>query len=298
MPLFDCNHGDPLFVKEGSSAHVRLEKLKERLISCSQDERSGIERSIRLQEAGLKGEEQVVFELKNSHVALCALQDLRLEHEGLSAQIDFLVIMPYVTVVIECKNLVGDITINERGDFIREFGEGRNRHEEGIYSPVTQNARHLDLMKAIRLAEKGTIGKLLQRTFFDDLNKSIVVLANPRTVLKDAAAPEEIRRQIVRGDGLIAHLKQLNRSGKEAGNGKRNAKEMRAYAKYWLGKHVPAKAVDASPVDRDAEPDVVPVCPKCGEPMVRRSVTKGDRKGKEMWGCSRFPRCRGVINID
>lgn len=301
MSFFARDRGNPHFVKEDASAYELLAKLRARLETCPKKERAMIERRIRLQEAGIKGEEQIVFELKNSHLPLYALRDLRLEHEGLTAQIDFLVIMPYVNVVIECKNLVGNITVNEQGDFIREFGDGESRRVEGIYSPITQNARHIELIRAIRLSERGSIGRFLSGMFFDDRNKGIVVLANPRTVLEAAAAPEEIRRQIVRGDGLIARLKELNRKAKEAGNGRNTDDEMRLAAERWLEKHVPLDSPDLALSSKsydDASTEAVPSCPKCGASMVRRRVTRGERKGKEIWGCSCFPKCRGVIDID
>lgn len=42
-----------------------------------------------------------------------------------------------------------------------------------------------------------------------------------------------------------------------------------------------------------AEP-VVPACPRCGSPMVRRVAKAGARAGESFWGCSRFPGCRGI----
>lgn len=38
-----------------------------------------------------------------------------------------------------------------------------------------------------------------------------------------------------------------------------------------------------------------PVCPKCSARMVRRVARKGATAGQEFWGCSAYPRCRGVI---
>lgn len=38
-----------------------------------------------------------------------------------------------------------------------------------------------------------------------------------------------------------------------------------------------------------------PTCPKCAAPMVRRQTKTGDNAGKEFWGCSNFPKCRGVV---
>ena len=39
----------------------------------------------------------------------------------------------------------------------------------------------------------------------------------------------------------------------------------------------------------------VPDCPKCGRPMVRRTARRGANAGGEFWGCSEFPRCRGIV---
>lgn len=40
-----------------------------------------------------------------------------------------------------------------------------------------------------------------------------------------------------------------------------------------------------------------PICPKCGSPMLKRSTKKGANAGNEFWGCSRYPGCRGIVNI-
>lgn len=40
-----------------------------------------------------------------------------------------------------------------------------------------------------------------------------------------------------------------------------------------------------------------PLCPKCNIPMVLRTVSQGDHKGKQFYGCQNFPRCRQVKPI-
>ena len=40
--------------------------------------------------------------------------------------------------------------------------------------------------------------------------------------------------------------------------------------------------------------DSVPLCPKCGIPMVLRTVKKGKYKGKQFYGCRNYPNCREV----
>lgn len=39
-----------------------------------------------------------------------------------------------------------------------------------------------------------------------------------------------------------------------------------------------------------------PLCPKCGDVMIKRTAKKGPNVGNQFWGCSTFPKCKGVIN--
>ena len=41
-----------------------------------------------------------------------------------------------------------------------------------------------------------------------------------------------------------------------------------------------------------------PTCPKCNGEMVKRVVKKGLNQGQAFFGCSKFPKCWGVVNID
>ena len=40
-----------------------------------------------------------------------------------------------------------------------------------------------------------------------------------------------------------------------------------------------------------------PSCPNCGSQMVRRVARKGSNSGRAFWGCSNYPRCRGIKGI-
>lgn len=63
---------------------------------------------------------------------------------------------------------------------------------------------------------------------------------------------------------------------------------------------LPAVA-EPEPKDSEAETiqpkDSVPLCPKCGVPMLKRKATKGANAGKEFYGCSNYPKCREVRQI-
>lgn len=43
---------------------------------------------------------------------------------------------------------------------------------------------------------------------------------------------------------------------------------------------------------------LTPVCPKCHAEMTLRRARKGPQAGKEFWGCTRFPDCRGALPFE
>jgi len=47
-----------------------------------------------------------------------------------------------------------------------------------------------------------------------------------------------------------------------------------------------------------AEKAATPSCPTCGRSMVSRQVKRGAHAGNTIWGCPRYPTCRGLIAQD
>ncbi len=43
------------------------------------------------------------------------------------------------------------------------------------------------------------------------------------------------------------------------------------------------------------KPGAFPHCPKCGSEMVLRTAKSGSNQGEQFWGCSNYPRCRGIL---
>jgi transposase-like protein len=237
MGLFD-KMKEPIFLKETGSSNEQLEGLKALLPDAPQEIQVQIERDIKLLSAGMYGEEQIAFELKNSHMPMFILHDLFLTDGDLSAQIDYLVITRKRNFVIECKNLFGNIEINNNGDFIRTVYYNGRYNKEGIYSPITQNQRHLELIKKILRESKSNfiIKALFERfeRFFYDTYRTVVVLANPKTVLNAKYAKKEIKEQVIRADQLVDHIKQIN---SQRGCDTSSEKDTEELARYFLSLH-------------------------------------------------------------
>lgn len=41
----------------------------------------------------------------------------------------------------------------------------------------------------------------------------------------------------------------------------------------------------------------IPACPNCGKPTVLRTAKSGKAAGKQFWGCTGYPACKGIVNI-
>lgn len=227
----------PHFYKIDSDAVQHLEKLKEFHNNGPDSVKKRVEQDIRMLEYGISGEKNVAFELKNTYMPMIVLHDLNIEHNGLTSQIDYLVITQKFNLIIECKNLVGNIEVTRNGEFIRTTQFKGIRKQEGIYSPITQNERHLAMIRDIRVSRKSNfILKGLVDKYFDDNYKSVVVLANPKTIISMAQAPKDISAQIIRCDQLVGYIKKLY---KESRNELSMEKQMYELADFFLSLHKP-----------------------------------------------------------
>lgn len=235
MSLFS-EFKEPKFLNQPESIENQVDAMTKIMPRISDEGRAALQQDIKRLEYGAVGEKQVAFELANSHMPMYVLCDINLEYEGLSAQIDFIVVTRKLNFVIECKNLYGDIEINNKGEFIRTVCFNGRKYKEGMYSPIVQNQRHLDLMKKIRVdAAENTVYRLTREKFFAGFNRSIVVLANPKTVLNDRYAKAEVKKQVIRADQLIAFIKAECESSKEASG---SDEDMLKMAKFYLDRNV------------------------------------------------------------
>ena len=313
----------PVFIKENSDAEAYIEKMKDLSLKASGKVKEKIEQQINAAESGLYGEKQIAFELKNSGMDMFIMHDLYLEKNGLSAQIDFLVMTRKHTFIIECKNLYGNIEIDDKGNFIRHIGQGKFYRKEGFVSPVSQNERHLNVIKEIRKEYKTNFyTQGVFEKFFPRIYRSIVVLANPKTILNDKNAPNSIRKIVIRADQLVSYIKRIE---EEDDLYKSSEKEMHELLDSFIKCSKPCKSdyakkyeellngckenqeekqedpihdSSASSADKEvAGATTEKICPKCGKPLILRTAKKGDKTGNQFYGCSGFPKCRYIENV-
>lgn len=238
MGLFN-KMNNVVFVKEDSDTTkfiTRLELLREKL---NEKDKEKINQEIKIASIGKFGEDNIAFELKNAGIPIYVIRDLHIEVNNLSAQIDFLVITRKLNLIIECKNLIGDITIDNDGNFIRNYKVYNKKVKEGIYSPITQNKRHLEVIKQYKSEDmKNIIEKAFFKKYFYDYHKTVVVLANPKTILNARYAKKEVKKQVIRADQLIQYIKRISNESNEKST---SDNEMRNRAEKFIKMHTPNK---------------------------------------------------------
>lgn len=136
-----------------------------------------IDQEIKNIQSGLKGEEETAYQMAVHYAESknwMVIHDLRLEHNGMVAQIDHLMLNRFMEIyVCESKRFSEGVSINEHGEFAT-FYQGKAR---GIPSPIEQNNRHIILLN--KLFNSGRI-ELPTRLGFDMAPRliSLILVAN------------------------------------------------------------------------------------------------------------------------
>ena len=116
-------------------------------LNISSKQRFLIERELKFLMSGNSGESNSAYHLDFSYMHSknwALIHDLRIEHRGLVAQIDHLLINRFLNIhVLETKNYFYGIKITDDGEFLSYNGKGY----QGIESPIEQNKRHIELLQ-------------------------------------------------------------------------------------------------------------------------------------------------------
>ncbi|NLX57679.1 MAG: hypothetical protein GXY74_01165 [Phycisphaerae bacterium] len=111
--------------------------------------------------AGLQAEKDMAYHLKvffADRDSFAVFNNLKVEHKGLTAQVDHLVLTRWTAYFIESKSVSQVITVNEHG----EWGRIHNRRFTPIESPVEQSRRHKETLYNFMTEHRSEfMGKLL-----------------------------------------------------------------------------------------------------------------------------------------
>ena len=219
---------EPIVYKHESelqSKYDALMKLKSEI-----KENKALEQELVMVKKGLIGENEIEYQLMKSDIGMYILRDVKIKYKDLTAQIDYIIITPIYTYFIECKNLMGNITIDPKGNFIREWiNSNKQKQRIGMPSPLNQVENQRNVMKKIKLEQASSLDKLMIQNHFEDYNKVLVVVANQYTILNMTKAPKSIQSKVVRADRLNERIKyDLKNAPKDENKNSKSKMEERA----------------------------------------------------------------------
>lgn len=238
------------------------------------------------------------------------LHDLRFETQRGATQIDHILISRFLEFyVLESKTYGNGVSINERGEFCTWIG----RRPQGIASPIEQNNHHVaalklllnDLVMPERLGMSikpimkpfVLVGKNsnIKRPDKGNFNTDCVIKVDTFKTMLD----EEIKNtSFFSAVGSLAKVvsSETIQNLAEQIAARHAPIETNYIGKFGLAPYL-AQPV-ASPVVQAVASDAAgQSCPKCGSTMVQREAKRGANVGNVFWGCSTYPKCRGVVSV-
>lgn len=195
---------DTVFYKETSDLHDKYNALTK--LNSEYPNNEELLNEMFLVKKGMDGENEISYQLKKANIGMYVLRDIKVKHEDLTAQIDYIVITPVFTYFIECKNLTGNIKVDEKGDFIREININGRVIKKGMYSPLRQVEAQREVIRKIWESQTSNFKKLLASKNFEHYRRVLVVAANQETILNTYKAPKDIKYKVLRADALVRQI--------------------------------------------------------------------------------------------
>lgn len=195
---------DTVFFKESSDLQDRYDALSK--LNSEYPNNDILKNEMYCIKKGLDGEKEIAYQLKKANVGMYVLHDVKIKYKDLTAQIDYIIITPVFTYYIECKNLVGNIIVNDKGDFIREYIINGKKVRNGMYSPLRQVEAQREVIRKIWEDRTSNLKKNFASKNFNHYNKVLVVVANHETILNTYKSPKDIKNKVIRADALVRQI--------------------------------------------------------------------------------------------
>jgi len=202
------------------------------------------------------------------------IKDATLPSVGGTTQIDHILVSKYGIFVIETKNIKGWIFGSETQT---KWTQQIYKHKNTFQNPLHQNYKHIKTLSELLNIEESKFHSLVVFT-----GESSFKTQMPENVL-DRGYTNYIKSKTTVLFSDTEVYKIINKI--ESKQFERGFKTNREHVKNLKKNHNERANKSIS-------------CPKCGSKLVERVAKKGAKAGNTFWGCSNFPKCRFVKNIN
>ncbi len=201
------------------------------------------------------------------------IKNVTLPTQDGSTQIDHVLVSQYGVFVIETKNMRGWIFGSTHN---KQWTQKIYKYSTRFQNPLHQNYKHVKVLESCLNIPLESIFSVIvfvgDSTFKTDMPTNVTYAGGCIRYIK-AIDTEVISQEQVHN--IISII--------EAGRIVPSIKTNREHVTH-VKKIIIAKSNEK-------------LCPKCKSIMVLRESKKGRYAGKNFWGCSTFPKCRGIVNV-
>ncbi|MCI5211424.1 MAG: nuclease [Candidatus Electrothrix sp. ATG2] len=202
------------------------------------------------------------------------IKNVTLPTDDGTTQIDHIIVSIYGLFVVETKNMKGWIF---GGPNQRTWTQKIYKYSKKFQNPLHQNYKHVKTLESLLELNEEQIHSVIvfigDSSFKTKMPENVTYGGGYIRFIKSKTSP------VISESEVDKIIKKIN-EGRLASSFKTNREHV---------KHV-------KDIIEKKENNSVPRCPKCSSAMVLRKVKKGQNVGKKIWGCTKFPRCRGIVN--
>ncbi len=266
---------------------------------------------------GLYGEYLTYKNLRPIHGTRKFLFNIYLpKGNGETAEIDVLLVHESGLYVFESKNYSGWIfgTENQR-QWTQTLPSGRKSTKSHFLNPIMQNELHIRCLRTL-LADYPKISYHSLILFSDrcelkkiELTEQKAEVIHRQSVLKHVENKVEQTGEVLTGKQIqeiyerlypfsqvSEEVKQKHIEDIESNKSKvSETPELKPRPQKLITDET-LQAKNANVIEQSGE--TIKVCLLCGRPMVLRTAARGKRAGKQFWGCSGYPHCSYIINLE
>ncbi|WFB36959.1 NERD domain-containing protein [Kiritimatiellota bacterium B12222] len=222
--------------------------------------------------------------------------DVTLPTEDGTTQIDHIVVSPFGIFCVETKNMKGWIFGSERQ---ARWTQTIYRKKTSFQNPLRQNYKHTETLRTLLELPPDSVHSVVvfvgDSTFKTDMPPNVTYCRGCTNYILSFKQPVFDEEQLQRANQAI-----------QTGRLEQTHTTHRQHVQHLKQRHTAQYDVKI-PSNMKNESDELPTayqtanetppCPKCGDKMTLRTAKKGPKAGQQFYGCSRFPKCRGTVQI-
>jgi len=201
------------------------------------------------------------------------IKNVTLRTEDGTTQIDHIIVSKYGIFVVETKNMKGWIFGSPSQ---KQWTQKIYKYSNQFQNPLDQNYKHVKTIESL-------LGLNDQQIY------SVVVFVG------GSKFKTEMPENVTSGFGYIRFIKSKNLPALT------KSKVDEIVRKIEEGRLTPSLKTNKEHIEHVkhivSEKKISNTCPNCGSPMVLREAKNGQNAGKQFWGCSKFPQCKGIVNV-